>query len=255
MIIVNGEIIENNKINIDSGYEFGHGLFETVAVKNSRGIFLEEHLERLNNGLETLKINKSVSNNQVEDAINRLLLTEGALKIIVSENNTIFKSRENPYSVDSYKKGFSIRKANSLRNETSQMTYMKTLCYNDNILELNAAKVDGFQEVYFENTKGYICEGSLSNLFFVKDNIIYTPSLECGLLNGVLRRWILESFDVKEGFYKKDDLYNSDEIFLTNSLMGVMRVVNIENIEKKENSVCDEIYKIYNDTIKDSGIL
>lgn len=251
MIIVNGEVVENNKVNLDSGFEFGHGLFETIDIKNFKAIFLKEHLNRLNQGLKTLKIDKKVEHNQVIDAVNTLSVNNGALKIIVSNDNTIFKGRENPYNEESYNRGFSIRKSDVLRNETSKMTYMKTICYNDNIIELNEAKAQGFQEVFFENTKGYICEGSLSNIFFVKDEIIYTPSLKCGLLNGIIRQWVIKNFSVEEGFFTKEDLYNCDEIFLTNSLMGVMKVTKINDISLKKHDISDKIYKIYKDTIKE----
>lgn len=251
MIIVNNEVVENNKINLDSGFEFGHGLFETIDIKNSKAVFLEEHLNRLNEGLKVLKIDKSIEHKQVIDAIKTLSINKGALKIIVSNENTIFKGRENPYNEESYLRGFSIRKSDVLRNETSKMTYIKSICYNDNIIELNSAKAQGFQEVFFENTKGYICEGSLSNIFFVKNDIIYTPSLKSGLLNGIIRQWIIENFNVKEGFFTKEDLYNCDEIFLTNSLMGVMKVTKINDINLKMHDISDKIYKIYKDTIKE----
>lgn len=250
MIIVNDEVIEINKINLDSGFEFGHGLFETIDIKNSKAIFLEEHLERLNQGLKELNINKSISYKEAMEAINKLSITEGALKTIVSNDNTIFKGRENPYNEESYNSGFSIKKSDVLRNETSKMTYMKSICYNDNIIELNEAKAQGFQEVFFENTKGYICEGSLSNIFFVKNDIIYTPSLKCGLLNGIIRQWIMRNFHVEEGFFTKEDLYTCDEIFLTNSLMGVMKVHKIDDINLENHDVSDKIYKIYKETIK-----
>lgn len=245
MIIVNGEIIENNKINLDSGFEFGHGLFETIDVKKSKAIFLEEHLKRLNEGLKALKIDKNIEHNQVIDAVKVLSITDGALKIIVSNDNTIFKGRENHYNEESYKLGFSIKKADTLRNETSSLTYMKTICYNENIIELNKAKEQGYQEVFFENTKGEICEGSLSNLFFIKDNIIYTPDVKCGLLNGIIRQWVIENFNVKEGFFTKEDLYQCDEIFLTNSLMGIMRVNKIDDRKLTEHNISDNIYKFY----------
>lgn len=245
MIIVNNEVVENNKINLDSGFEFGHGLFETIDIKNSRVIFLEEHLKRLNESLRALKINKNVNYEEVIDAIKSLSISDGALKIIVSNDNIIFKGRENPYNEESYKLGFSIKKADTLRNQTSSLTYMKTICYNENIIELNRAKEQGYQEVFFENTKGEICEGSLSNIFFIRDNTIYTPDLKCGLLNGIIRQWVIKNFNVKEGFFTKEDLYQCDEIFLTNSLMGIMRVNKIDDRKLIEHNISDNIYNVY----------
>ena len=63
----------------------------------------------------------------------------------------------------------------------------------------------------------------------IKDKQIYTPKIECGLLPGIIRDWIIENFNVIEKSLTKDDILNSDEVFFTNSLVGVIKVSNIEN--------------------------
>lgn len=70
------------------------------------------------------------------------------------------------------------------RNETSPLVYHKTLNYGDCILEKRAAAAAGINEKVFVNTKGQISEGTVSNIFFVRKNMIYTPQLSCGLLPG-----------------------------------------------------------------------
>lgn len=131
------------------------------------------------------------------------------------------------------------------RNETSPFTFHKTLNYGDNILEKRAAVNAGIDEKIFLNTKGQICEGTVSNIFFVKEKKLYTPTLSCGLLPGILRAYILETYDVEETVLYPEDLVKFDECFLTNSLMGIMPLFQIENVAFKERTVTNLLRKSY----------
>ncbi len=84
------------------------------------------------------------------------------------------------------------------------------------------ARRQGLDELVFLNTKRFVTEGIISNIFFVKDKTLKTPAKECGLLAGIARAKVLESakdlgIKTKEGKFTKDDLLNGDEIFFTNS--------------------------------------
>lgn len=68
----------------------------------------------------------------------------------------------------------------------------------------------------------------MSNIFFVKEKKLYTPTLSCGLLPGILRAYILETYDVKETILYPEDLVTFDECFLTNSLMGIMPLFRLK---------------------------
>ena len=105
--------------------------------------------------------------------------------------------------------------------------YHKTLNYGDCILEKRAATAAGIQERVFLNTKGQICEGAVSNIFFVRKNKIYTPQMNCGLLPGILREYVLENFEVNETVIYPEELMYYDECFVTNSLMPVRQLGNI----------------------------
>ena len=98
-------------------------------------------------------------------------------------------------------------------------------------------------EFIFLNTKGEITEGSTTNIFFVKNNKIYTPCTKSGLLNGIMRDYIIENYEVVEKIIVPKDLSEFDEVFLTNSLMGVMRVNSIENNIYNKHIITDEIYR------------
>ena len=91
------------------------------------------------------------------------------LKIVASEENILFLTRENHYGPADYEKGFHLAYTKVRRNETSPLTYRKSLNYGDCILEKRAVRGSDIQEPVFLNTRGEIAEGATSNLFFVKD--------------------------------------------------------------------------------------
>ena len=74
-----------------------------------------------------------------------------------------------------------------------------------------------------------MCEGCTSNIFMIKDKIIYTPDIRNGLLPGIIRKWIIDNFEVIEKNITKEELLNSDELFFTNSLVGVIKCAKIGN--------------------------
>lgn len=71
---------------------------------------------------------------------------------------------------------------------------------------------------------GFLTEGATTNLFLVKQGEIITPGLKNGLLNGTVREWVMEHYPVAERDVTWEEALLSDEIFLTNALLGVMPV-------------------------------
>ncbi|MBE6014362.1 MAG: 4-amino-4-deoxychorismate lyase [Lachnospiraceae bacterium] len=210
-------------IQLDEGYLFGLGVFETIALTDGKPEYLDLHLERINNSLEYFNIPMRVDEGEVMDFLKNGP-TSKALKIVVSEKNKVFLFRDHPYTPERLKKGFNLEYSKVVRNETSPFVYHKTLNYGDNILEKRRLFGSDVDEVIFLNTKGQICEGSTTNIFFVADSKIYTPKKESGLLPGVMRRVVMEKYDVEERDIYPEDVASMDECYVTNSLMGIMAV-------------------------------
>jgi 4-amino-4-deoxychorismate lyase len=212
------------KITLDEGYQFGLGVFETIAVEHGNPLLLDWHLERLQTSAGFLRIDRTVSAKEVFQYLEGKETTHHALKIMLSGENKLFTLRENPYSAERLQKGFSLGYSTVYRNETSPLVCHKTMNYGDCILEKRRCLALGLDELIFRNSRGEICEGTATNLFFVRDGKLFTPSAACGLLPGVMRRFILEHFPVTEGRFTKDDICSAEECFVTNSLMGIMPV-------------------------------
>lgn len=234
-------------LKLDAGYFYGVGAFETILIKKGYPIFLNGHLKRLNTTLHFLQINKIITLNEVWDYLETNNVQEGVLKISVSELNTHFSIRKNPYTEDMYEKGFKLALCSFRRNETSPLTYYKTLNYAENKLAKQEAIKNRYNEALFLNTKGEICEGSYTNIFFIKRGKLYTPSVSCGLLPGTIRNHICTTENVKERIIKMEDLNKFDECFITNSVMGIMKVNRIENHIFGSDEYTDNIRKKYLD--------
>lgn len=248
MMLFNGELTDEEKIQIDSGFYFGRGLFETMLVKKNP-VFLREHLERVNSGLEVIGVNKKITEEEVVGAASKLQCENCVLKLIVTDKNTIYTTRKNNYTEEKYKNGFSIKISSVKRNAYSKITYLKSLNYLENILEHEKCIEDGYNEVLFFNTDDNLSEGSVSNVFFIKDKKIYTPSISCGLLDGTVRKFMMNNYNVIEGKFNEEILMNSDEIFLTNSIMGIMKVSKICGKNILSSDITENIRKKYEEYI------
>jgi len=240
----NGKFLNENEMiktsPLSDGVMYGFGLFETVKIKNLQPIYIEEHLKRLRDGLNKLNINLIYSDKKIIEIIDKLIKInrfDGALKITVIKNKNmcdfILMMRKSNYYYKDYKRGFNLKISDVKRNSTSNIVGLKTINYLENILEFKIAKNDGFDEVLFFNENNMLCEGAISNIFIVKNKKLYTPSLENGLLSGIMRMKVIKESDLEviETNIDKEFLESSDEIFLTNSLMEVMPVKTIKGID------------------------
>ncbi|MFX0548815.1 aminotransferase class IV [Hathewaya histolytica] len=249
MYIINGEVQNESIINLDNGFFFGYGVFETILLKGTIPILLKEHLTRLNGSLKKLFIDKCITEEYVLKMISKGHYSDCALKIAVSETNIIITDRKILYKEENYRNGFDVNISNLKRNPYSHTTYIKSLNYYDNLIEKKSSTENGYDEVLFLNTAGKIAEGSTTNLFFIKNNKLCTPKIQCGILPGIIRRYIIdilkEIYIVEEGEYVLEDIYNSEGAFLTNSLLGVIRINTIDKKFIIKNNEIDKIREIY----------
>ena len=233
------------EITLDEGYSFGLGAFETIAVKDGKLIFLDRHLRRLDRALHFLKIGTLDERGITEKHVKQQKLTDGACKLTVSKENVVFQQRKNPYTDDIRRTGFVMDFSSVRRNETSPLTAYKTLNYGDCILENRQAHGLGMNERIFLNTKGQISEGTVSNIFFVRNGKLYTPDLSCGLLPGILREYLCETENVEEAVIYPAELGQYEECFVTNSLMGIMPVNQLGEWKSESREVTNQLLKKY----------
>ena len=271
------------EIRIDDGFQFGLGVFETIALEQGRPVFLQEHLRRLQKAADFFGWGQIASWGITEEEILRWLdmqrkqaeeeqkagqkdmdseketgtsiqgqLTHGGLKIMLSEKNRIFALRENHYHPAQYEQGFTMDFSKVRRNETSPLVTHKTMNYGDCILEKRAATKAGMDERIFLNTKGQIAEGCVSNIFFIRKGEICTPSIDCGLLPGIVRDYVLQTEKVTESYLYPEDLAGCEACFVTNSLMGIMPVRKLGVYEFSLSEKVRQLQRQYQQTIRKS---
>lgn len=101
--------------------------------------------------------------------------------------------------------------------------------YMENILLLQQARTNGFLDVLFLNCGKHIAETTTANIFWIRQGKLYTPSIDCGALPGIIRQVVLElateqDIPFEEGHYPWTELASADAIFLTNSIQGIRPV-------------------------------
>lgn len=248
--IVNDQLISKESAWISPfspGAQYGYGVFETIKVYCGEAIFLQEHFARMKDALAFLHIEQDKDIHSIAQQSDRLIkanqLKNGYLKIICmrGEQNAIqwvFTSGEKQYKSE-YQRGYKICLSTIRRNESSPLCRIKSLNYLENILQHDQAIQQGFDEAVFLNTQGQVCEGTISNIFWLKDRHLFTPGLACGLLPGIARQKVIDlctelGMIVSEGTFGLDDVRNADAVFLTNSLMDIMPVSQFESKTLKQ---------------------
>ena len=178
-----------------------------------------------------------------KELLAKLLKIEDANNIVYASNAT--------YALNLAIQGFEFNKGDKvLTTAAEHNSVLRPLYYlqNKNIIEYEICQKEGFNETIFLNEKGFVAEGCTTNVFIIKDNKIFTPKISCGLLPGIIRGWVISNFEVVEKEITKEELLNSDEIFLTNSLVGIIGVSKLDDI-KFDISYSREIREKYEDVI------
>ncbi len=245
LILLDGEPIGGN-FPLRSLF-YGEGVFETFRWKRLPPVFLAKHLERMKKGAEFLRIpfpkeehileslEKAISVSQTSDAYVKVCL--------LSKGNSIFYENPSEFSTltvireyQSPKDSMSVMTSSFRRNSSSPINKIKSLNYLENILARREAIEAGFDEALFLNERGEITEGTASNLFWIRDEVLFTPSLESGLVPGITVDVTIEvaaglGFKVEEGRPRLEEALSCDGAFLTNSLVGLVGTPQIDGKE------------------------
>ncbi len=240
-MILNETLSSNDRLAL-----FGFGIFETLLITEQGPLFIDLHWQRMNKGADLLGLklpNKDQWLQRIQEFIEQAPRTSPyALRITLSggapethlPSQLLLHKRFIPYTPTQYALGIRLHVLPSLRNEHSPLTSIKSTNYMENILAKEVAKHNGAEEGLWLNTGGYLSEGTMSNLFFIKGEALYTPSLSSGCLPGTRRQIVLGlaqalQIPTYEGSYPLSELLLADEIFMTNALMGIMPVRQIDD--------------------------
>ncbi|MEG0371981.1 MAG: aminotransferase class IV [Clostridium sp.] len=217
---------------------FGLTPFETIYFQNKEPERLEKHYKRLLRASMVLNVLYEDSFEEFEESvrgfINNSNENNGVLKAINLNGKLQFKIRKPSYTKEGFEKGISLCISKLKKDPRSILTYFKTLNYGENVLEDTRAKKRGFDGCIFTNNNDDICETSYANIFFRKEDTLYTPEIRCGILPGIMRDDIIKfayenGFVVKKARIKLNEINEMDECFISNTVSAVYPVKNIGN--------------------------
>lgn len=226
------------------GWRYGDGLFETIRVIEGKPCHLEDHFLRLKKGMEILKMHSSsISFNDLIDQIEKLLeknrITQGGrIRLTVYRSGQGLFTPENegksyvieakPLENNGYvlnEKGLNIDIYNEIRRVRNVLSPIKTTNNIPHVLSAIYKKENSLDDCIILNEQGRIVEAISSNIFLYKNNNLYTPSIDEGCMNGVMRKQIIKmaktmNINVFEGIINGSMLLQADELFLTNAITG-----------------------------------
>ncbi|MFC1754746.1 aminotransferase class IV [Thermoproteota archaeon] len=272
IVFLNNKLIPQNEARINSfdlGFFYGYGLFETMRAVNSVIFQLDSHLERLFSGQALLNIPLVFSADTLKQACYQVLdankLSDCRIRITLSAGQgmphpnahvkkpvlLINAVRYTPPSKEIYKIGYRTL-ISSIKRPSPPLSLVKSTNYLSNLLARKEATNKGFQEAVMLNEQGRVASGSSANIFIMKKDVFYTPSLESGALPGITRAVVLNliknaGYPFKEKKLTLIDLFEADEAFFTNSLIGIMPISHVDRrkLRRLSGEVTTEITDAY----------
>jgi len=254
-IFLNDTFVQQEQARIsvfDHGFLYGDGVYETLRAYHGKFFLLERHVARLRQSCQLIGLVLPMPELQwsalLGETLRRNELTEASVRITISRGEgdlgldpslcsrptiVILAKPFRPYPPSLKKDGVRLELVEIRRNPTSaQSPRIKSLSFLNNILAKQEALRMGSFDALMLNMEGYVSECPTSNVFFVKDGVIKTPSIDCGILEGVTREVVMwlsqeQGISLHEGRYKAQELLDADECFITNTSMEVMPVSQI----------------------------
>ena len=261
IVYINGLFWTIDKANIsvlDRGFTYGDGLFETMRSYSGKIFRLEHHLDRLFQSARSIFIELPITKNEIQsaiyaaiklnglsDSIVRLTVTRGELGSGVNVDYSspptivILVKPVKAISKKTYKEGIGIKlykksaiRTQGISNKIKSCNYLSNI-----ILRENALKENFFEAVLLDHNHN-VTEGTISNIFIIKNNQLKTPILNEFVLSGIIRQAILDlclenNIPFKEDRITERELYEADELFLTNSGIEILPVRNINHHKLK----------------------
>lgn len=251
-VFLNDTIVQADKAALsftDNSYLYGMGLFETMRAVNGRVFRLDDHLNRMIASARALSIpfgytpdeiaaatEQVLQANSLTDARMRMTLSSGPLTDPENHKGTLLitATRFVPYPTEYYDKGVRVVLTEYRQNPNDPTCGHKTTSYAARLIALRQAHEKLAAESLWFTPDNYLAEGSISNVFMVKDGTLQTPRLETPVLPGIARKTVIELAETLAiPFAEKDltihDLLSAQEVFLTNVIMTVLPVAAIES--------------------------
>ena len=258
-VINNGVLVSADGYSIragNRGHLYGDGLFETIRVISGNPINLENHLNRLMEGMKVMKMNYPLEFNvpfferEIQTLLTKNEITKSArIRLSIdrkaggnylptSNHIDYFIEVEavNPNHFELNTEGLTINLYDQMNKQINLLSPYKTKNCLVYIMGKLKAKEKGVDDLLILNDKMGIIESTSSNLFIVSNGVLYTPGLDLGCLGGTMRMQIINlaiqhNIKVYECNISPQNLLAADELFLTNAIQGIVWVKSFRTKE------------------------
>jgi len=237
----------------DHGFLYGDGVYETLRAYGGRIFMLQQHLARLQRSARLIGLDLPIPEkdwpNLLNDALARNGLRDAYLRVTVSRGVgaigldpglcprptvVVIAKPFQAYPAHLFTEGVSLITTSVHRNlATALSPQIKSLNFLNNILAKQEALKAGAFDGVMLNAQGHLTECTTSNIFFIRHGTLCTPSVACGILDGITRGVILtlakeQGLKTEESAYTPEALRQADECFLTNTTMELMPVRDVD---------------------------
>ena len=252
---INGKLVPREKAVVsidDHGFLYGDGIYETLRVYGGQPFQLKEHLKRLELSAEGIGLKLPLSLPELGRALERTVRAnrhqESVVRLTVSRGAGPYGFDPRPckkptlvivsypftgYPTACHAQGITIAVVSVRRNNPVSLppTVKSTSCMNGILAKRESIRLGAFEGVMLTQD-GYLAEGTVSNVFIIKNGMLKTPALEGTLLAGVTRDYILKlaqrlGIKIQETRLRLPDVTNASELFLSNTTMEVMPIQKV----------------------------
>jgi 4-amino-4-deoxychorismate lyase len=236
MMLVNGEYQTHIEV-ADRGFQYGDGLFETITVHNGKAVFLQQHLARLTAACQRLRIPVPSPDTlraeidqlcqNTEQAVLKIIITRGSGGRGYRQPDDISPTRvlslhPFPNYPDNYaREGITARFCSTRLGLNPTLAGMKHLNRLEQVLARAEWQDDTIQEGIMLDINDCVIEGTMSNLFYSKNQQLYTAALTQSGIAGIIRAMIISHEFVIEHNFNQAELLAADELFVCNSVIGI----------------------------------
>lgn len=245
VVFYNGNFVSDKDAVVSKNnraFNYGDGFFETIKLINSELFNFSSHMRRIRFAMSVLKLNDNYTSLFLKEKISYLLkvnnISNGSVKVHISRSgagrytpesndpdlliSTISGSRyknNDPISLCFYEEEYKASGLLSNIKSVNSLISVLASIYSDK---------NNFDNAILLNNSGNIIEVSNANIYMLRDDIICTPRLSDGCVDGTMRNWVNEELDICEKLILKEELLDAKEVFITNASYGITSIKNIE---------------------------
>jgi len=276
-VYLNGRIVPEDEALVpvtDRGFLYGDGVFETMRAYGGEVFMAGRHMQRLQRSASLVglvppldedgvmeAVWETMEANGLRDATIRVTITRGSgprgidPTLEYTPTMVVLVWPFSPYDPGLYAKGVRTIIASTRRTPASSLdTLVKSCNYLNSIMAKAEASRAGAFEAIMLNQDGFLAEGTICNVFFASRGVLRTPSLACGILDGITREHVMAlarglGMEIREGMYRPEELFDgADEVFLTSTSMEVMPVSRVDKAKYKVGPLTRALMDAYRES-------